>query len=519
MRLHDDPYQAPARPYDARGGRGSARSWSEFDRAADFGLGPAALRAVPAWAVFLLVALLARAITFGNPIVHNDEQFYFVAARAWLEGALPYVGVWDRKPIALFAIYLPAAALGFPAGIWAYQAMALASVSATASLIARFARRAGWSKGALAAGTAYILWLNLLEGQGGQAPVFYNLLMIAAADLIAPHPDDGQRPRRRLTHGVAALALVGLALQIKYSVVFEGLFFGLWWLWRERRLGASWPRWLGGGMMLVVAALAPTAAAWAIYTAIDQGAEFFFANFASFLSRRADPALDQLLFLVVIVLLTWPLLAGTALAWKARDENGPHRTLQAWLFAWAMAAVLGLLAMGTWFTHYALPMTVPLAICCAGFAAADRRGVNITMTFLAVALVAGQVMVEGKALARGTRAQFREVSRAIGTGPGCLYVYSGDTMFYPASGRCRLSRYLFPSHLGREREDGAIGVDQQEEIERILDARPQVVVLRAPYSGERADMRRLVMGRMEAAYRLKAHIRYGDNWDEVYELR
>jgi len=291
VRLDDDPYQAPPRPYDAADGRGSVRAWPELDGAADFGLGPTALRAVPAWAVFLLVALLARAITFGNPIVHNDEQFYFVAARAWLDGALPYVGVWDRKPILLFALYLPAAALGFPAGIWAYQAMALASVTATAALIARFARRAGWSKGALAAGTAYIVWLNLLEGQGGQAPVFYNLLMIVAAGLLAPRPDDAARPRRRLAHGVAALALVGLALQVKYSVVFEGLFFGHWWLWRERRLGARWPRWLGGGTLLVAAALAPTAAAWGAYTAIGQGPEFFFANFASFLSRKADPPL------------------------------------------------------------------------------------------------------------------------------------------------------------------------------------------------------------------------------------
>ena len=56
-------------------------------------------------------------------------------------------------------------------------------------------------------------------------------------------------------------------------------------------------------------------------------------------------------------------------------------------------------------------------------------------------------------------------------------------------------------------------------MRRILDLRPQVVVLRAPYSGERAAVRRLVMNRMAESYRLKAHIAYGDNFNDVYELR
>nr|WP_166180216.1 hypothetical protein [Altererythrobacter segetis] len=479
----------------------------------------AALDRLPCWAILLLVAIVARAITFGNPIVHNDEQFYFVAARAWLDGALPYVGVWDRKPIGLFAIYLPAAALGFPAGIWAYQAMALASATATAALIARLATRAGWGKGALAAAVAYILWLDLLEGQGGQAPVFYNLLMIAAAGLIAPREDDGERPRRRFLLGLAALALVGLAIQVKYSVVFEGVYFGIWWLWREARLGASWHRIAAGGATLVAVALAPTAAVWAAYTAMGRGSEFFFANFASFLSRQADPWPQQLFFLLLILLLTWPLMAGAALAWKARDRSGARRPMQDWLFGWAVAAVLGMLAMGTWFTHYALPMTVPLTICCAGFVASGRRGVKAALITLAIALVAGQVMLVSKGLVRGTRAQFWQTREAIAAGPGCLFVYSGDTMFYPATGRCALSRYLFPSHLSRTREDGAIGADQGMEIGRILDLRPQVVVLEAPYVGERGDTRQLVLDRLARAYRLKAHIAYGDGWDEVYELK
>jgi hypothetical protein len=478
----------------------------------------ARLRRSPRWVILLVVAILARAVTLGDPIVHSDEEFYFVMARAWLGGALPYVDVWDRKPIGLFLIYLPAAAFGYPAGIWAYQALALASVVATAVLIGRLAERAGWGKGALAAGAAYILWLDLLDGQGGQSPVFYNLPMIGAAVLLAPRADDAARPGRRLAQGAAALALVGLALQVKYAVVFEGLYFGLWWLWREQRLGASWQRLIGGAALLVAAALLPTAAAWASYAAAGHGREFVFANFLSIAARHPDPPASQLLNLAAIAAVMAPLLAGTALAWRLGRTADAHGTMQRWLFGWLLTAIFGLLAVGTWFSHYALPALAPLTVCCAGFVARHRNGPKTAVLLLLLALFAGQAVLAGKRAARGTPAQFAALAREVGSGSGCLYVYSGDTMLYAATHRCALSRYVFPSHLNREREHGATGVDQVAEAGRIMDRRPQVVILLAPFSRERAAVRAQVMTRLAQSYRLKAHIPYGAGWAEVYEL-
>jgi hypothetical protein len=479
----------------------------------------AAARTLPRWAMILLIALAARAVTFGNPIVHSDEEFYFVAARAWLDGALPYVGVWDRKPIGLFLIYLPAAALGYPAGVWVYQAMALASTTATAGLIARLAERAGWSRGALAAGATYILWLDLLEGQGGQSPVFYNLLTAGAALLICPRADDADKPRQRLVRGVAALALVGLALQVKYSVIFEGLYFGLWWLWRECRLGAGRGRAIAGAALLVASAVAPTAAAWAGYAAIGHAREFLFANFLSIAERRTDRLAAQLANLAVIVAVLAQLFVGATLAWRRRQGTAEDRARQTWLFGWALAALFGLIAVGTWFSHYALPTLVPLAACSAGFVARHRQGPKIATAVLAVAFLGGQAMLELKQGYRGAPAQFSAVARAVGTGPGCLYVYSGDSMLYAATERCALSRYVFPSHLDRKREEGAVGVDQLAEAGRIMDRRPEVVVMRAPFSGERADVRALISRRLKQDYALRAHVPYGRDWVEVYHLR
>ncbi|THD36282.1 MAG: hypothetical protein E7773_09225 [Sphingomonas sp.] len=468
---------------------------------------------LPRWSQLLLVAIIARVATFGNPIVHVDESFYFVTARSMLDGALPYVDIWDRKPIGLFLLYTPAAAFGLPLGIWVYQAMALASVVMTASLIARLAERAGWRHGALAGAIAYIVWLDLLEGQGGQAPVFYNLLMAGAATLIASSDRDHD-PGSRFRRGLGAMALVGIALQIKYSVVFEGLFFGLWWLWREHRRRRHAVPMLVEGALLALVALVPTALAWGYYASIGHGPEFLYANFQSIAARQPDPIGEQLGNLFKIVLITSPLAAAAILAWLRGTDRGGIR---GWLFAWLLAAVLGLLVFGSWFDHYALPVLVPLCICVAGFADDPRRSPKIATVVLLIAFLVGEATVVVKRLNRGGPAQFARVIDAIGHGPGCLYVYSGDPMLYPMSGRCRLSRYVFPSHLGRKRERGAIGVDQQAEIERILALKPAVVVLRTPYFGERSELRALVIMRMAKEYRLAAQVPLGGDSMSVFK--
>ena len=73
---------------------------------------PSSLRSPPANAAILLaVALAIRAWQFGNPVVHVDEEFYYFTGTALWHGLLPFVDVWDRKPVGLFLLYaLPAGA-------------------------------------------------------------------------------------------------------------------------------------------------------------------------------------------------------------------------------------------------------------------------------------------------------------------------------------------------------------------------------------------------------------------------
>jgi hypothetical protein len=453
------------------------------------GLGAAAA-ALPRWLVLLVTAVAVRAVTFGDPVVAVDEQFYWVTAQRMLHGALPFVDIWDRKPVGLFLLYAPAAALGMPWGILAYQLMALACVVLTAGMIARTADRLGWSAGALPAALLYILMLNVADGQGGQAPVFYNLLTIGAIALLLPRAGDRDGDPARVGRNLLAMLLIGLALQVKYTVLFEGLFFGLWLLRREALLGASLIHVARRGLGYAGMAMLPTLLVAGVYASLGQIDAWSYANFGSILDRKTDPLIDLVgAFFEVMVPLA-PLLVLSGLGWRRLQSRETAGNAPVLVFGWLIAAMVGLIVFGSWFPHYALPVMVPASLCCAAFFAHDRTGRRIVApALLAVALIAGTVSVVIAQAKRGNAAQFATIADAVGRGPGCLYVHSGDSMLYGATGRCTLSPWLFPSHLSRERENGALGVDQIAEVDRIFAQHPAVVVMRTPFRGERLEVR------------------------------
>jgi hypothetical protein len=89
-------------------------------------------------------------------------------------------------------------------------------------------------------------------------------------------------------------------------------------------------------------------------------------------------------------------------------------------------------------------------------------------------------------------------------------------MLYPATGRCAVSRYVFPSHLTRAREAGAIGVDQASEIRHVFAAAPEVVVMGPPYDGERPEIRSLALDLLAQRYRLAGQVKLGRKRVSIY---
>jgi 4-amino-4-deoxy-L-arabinose transferase-like glycosyltransferase len=490
------------------------------------GYGQAARRGegLSAFVVFLLVALLLRGATIGFPVIHFDEQFYLLVGDRMWQGALPFVDIWDRKPLGLFLLYAGIRLLGGE-GIVQYQIVAMASVVATSLVIYRMARMVAGHRGALCAGAVYQACLAGFLCIGGQAPVFYNLLM-ALAGWGMLRIWVAADARHLLRDGLAVMALVGLALQIKYTVVFEGVGFGLALIWIGHRAG-----WHGSGgkrgrlflaaLAWSLTALVPTLAAWGYYAAIGHGAAFFQANFLSIFGRHEEMggALFRLAKEMAALTPVW-----LAIFWAPRVMPAlPVRQAAArgFLRYWAFVAVLGFLLFGTWYDHYVAPMLVPLLALAAPalFAGRAAGGVGRWLTWLLIcasfAFAAG-VSVANLRL-HGTTAQVDEaatmIDAALDTGgeKGCLYINEGDPILYLKTHACFATRYVFPNHLNGMVDAGALEVSPTQEVERIMASHPQAVVMTVKPSAMPVNWqtRHLLFQRLGRDYRLVGMARVG----------
>ena len=469
------------------------------------------------WRAFAAITLAAGVLRWqalGDPFSGFDEQFYLLMGDRMLHGAVPYVDLFDRKPVGLFLIYAGARALGGE-GFIQYQLIALGFASGSAFLLWRavLRRHGHWSAANIA--VLYLVWLNFMEGEGGQAEVLFNLPMIGAA-LLVWHAWDARTSSpvhgTSAARGAAAMLLVGIALQIKYTVIFEGVYFGAV-LIAAQYLGADRPRAPAvrrtAALALVWMACAglPTALAALWYWQRGSFDAFVFANLWSGFGRRPVAA-DLLLWgaakqVAILALLLIP----AALAW----QRGNGRS--AFLIGWLGTGVLGIVVLRDVLSpHYAIALLPPLLLLIAPLLR-DQPARRIALAALALVAALSQIVLFVTHHRFGGADQAQALARAAQPRDGCLYVYDGPPALYLLTHACLPTRYAFPGHLNTAEEGStaALGVDPAAEVSRIMASQPEVVVDVAPAfeRGNRAT--RAVLGAALARdYRLTARLPRGD---------
>ncbi|MEH3158134.1 MAG: hypothetical protein PGN08_03890 [Sphingomonas taxi] len=429
-------------------------------------------RGLAVFALLLGWAVAIRARDFGNPIIHVDEQYYLLVGDRMLHGALPYIDLWDRKPVGLFLIF--AAIRLLPGdGILAYQLVATLFAAATAWLVVRGGERLGAPRaGALVAGLAYILWLSLLSGRGGQSPVFYNLFTAGAAVLTLRLPALAAARARGaiVANGAAACLLAGLAIQTKYTPVVEGAFFGLVHLWYLRRAGASVALIAGAATLWAILGILPTGLVVADYWRRGPAAfqAFWFSNVTSVSLRKGYPLAKIAARLAGTTAQLLPFIVCAVMTWRLRPRGSER-----WIaYGWLVAALVAFAMIGAFFDHYALPLMVPLAMIAAP---ALGRGRAVPLAVIGYGLI---LFVARVVLPPTDAASARAVARVMAANDrgGCPYVFAGDSVLYLLADACIPTAYAFPSTLAYDAERGATGVDEAAEVRRILSARPPVIV-------------------------------------------
>lgn len=423
-------------------------------------------------ALCLISAIILRFASLGDPDLHVDEAFYFYVGQQMHHGAVPYVDIWDRKPLGLFILYWIFA--GISASVWSYQLAALISVAATSFLITRIVKF--WA-GPIAQGLAaltYLALLHPLNGHGGQGPVFYNLAMTAATLCTMrafPALQQGLVPN----FAWLSMALCGLALSIKQTTLFEGVFLALW------MLGVMWIATRSISRIMVVAASFALLGALPMlliglwYYAAGYWPQFWFAMVTSNTVRPSIP-MATTVNIPVVVQIIGLILAGSLSALLLHRNKPGFSQYRGFLTAWLIAAIIGFASVGSFLDHHALSLLPPL--CVIASVHYERQPIGpvlaLTISFSAMA----QSNPFAFSLHQRSRQDFQTAQRLIATdGPDIrLLVYDGPLQLYATPGVHPLTRLIFPMHFNSISEIGTSYYPQTGEVDRILAQRPTAVV-------------------------------------------
>ncbi len=335
----------------------------QFEPASQFALPRLSLRSnLLIFVLFSGVSLLLRLPGFFRSVLDWDESLYFLMAEQWRGGHLPYLTIWDNKPVGIYAIFALFQTI-FGNGIGAIRIAAVVASARTSFMIYRIVLKIGSDEQRYAIGAAVfsgLMFAIAALSNGGQASnteLFMVIFTCGAAWCVFDRKLLAARP---VLKSFCAGLLLGSAFMIKYVMVFEAITLTLALIFttpavsRGRRLamlaaaiaGASLPMLLTGVLYLHAGA----APIW-----LDESILSNLRRSAAGFARIDLPFAEKLVKWISLN------IAGAIVVWRALRD--PRDATAMVLALWLITAALGVIAAKSFYSHYFIEMLPPLCVC------------------------------------------------------------------------------------------------------------------------------------------------------------
>jgi len=398
-----------------------------------------------AGALLLALGFLAIALSrvlLGNIKVDWDEELYFLIARGWSHGQLPYRDIFDHKPPAVYLIYLLGTGFGksFP--------LLRAIIDVALLLGAYFFVKALQPQGTPLWRATLTIGLFALfsyrEGGGTNTELLYvPALLLATAMLVSEKP-------------IAAGVFAASALAIKYTCALDllGIFIFYCSAYSKTpKFKSTLAKWV----------IASTIATLFVYGSfylyfqqqgIDLFNEIITRNLQHGSGERATLVTKNGLFYFLQIIV--PLIAVTA-AFSSKAALTNFKVLGALLIWLALSIMQGLLT-GKYYYHYFIPAFIP------AIAIVLSLRPKVQFNALAIALILGGSFLIYTDTVKTRHAHQRQASMIQ---PYCAAINNGayimDTFLagYRICGAQKFDKYAFPAfylspHFARISESGGM---------------------------------------------------------------
>lgn len=446
------------------------------------------------FSVLLAFCVLIRSPIYGVWNYDIDDQFYYLIGQRLRHGETLYIDIWDRKGPALYLLYAAIGAITTsPLG---YQLAATFSAALGGFGVTRIARLLTRPGAALMGGAAYSALLCQFGGENGQAPVFYNSLVIAGAWAIASRLNL-LRCGRIDGSVIAGVVAAGLAVMFKQSAAIEAAFFGFVIAALLIRSGRSHGRVAATIALLALLGTLPTLATLALYYAEGHFGALWQALVTSNLDRSYYSVGERLWYLLVLggrlaLPLTFAVIGAVEFARAPKGDAQPMDVFR-FVVLWTLAATVAVIGFPAVFVHYALTLLAPLCILAALFFARSSTGMIAGCILIVTALILGG-MPDRLRYFRALRAADALESYVRDQSPNRrVFVWGVPSALYTRLDSRPPSPLLFAPHFYEESESHATGHDPVVELHRILDWRPEAVVVQDPLAMLDANLKTIAV--------------------------
>ncbi|PJZ45472.1 hypothetical protein [Leptospira brenneri] len=310
--------------------------------------------------VLALFGYAFRYFTFSVSVLDWDEITYFIMGKGILLGKIPYVDLWDIKPIGIYLIHA-ISLLVLPYHTEVLRWTSFLHLLGLAMVVSSFVKNQSWIQRLFCGTLVLYFFSRLSSGLSANSEIYFLFYEWLGISFFF-----------RKNSISISFFLLGIAFLIKYIIFFDVVFLGLYALWK-RSESTSFLRICLEMSTFVI----PIGTSILIYYFLGHSQEFFDALLTVSSKHQTNETIG--FPFGTLISLFWPLFF---LGFVTLLSDRKFTSYKIVLVALTLTALLGASYTGYYFQHYFLALVPPLAIL-----ATPARKVSWQLSIFALFLV------------------------------------------------------------------------------------------------------------------------------------
>lgn len=466
--------------------------------------------------LFLTLSLVLRFPSFFESIIDWDESLYILMGRSLANGHLPYIEVWDHKPVGMSVLFALAFIL-LGNSIFSIRLLSCIAVAVTCYFLYRLGRIVGNNNEivGLFSGIIYAILSLTNNGLAAKPEIFYLPFVTIGFYLLL---STKSYPEQLLKFNSLRLFLAGLsmgfALQVKQVVIFDFiavLLIATINIYQEstsKRFLFVLQKIFRCYILLITGLVLPFLLALFYYSLNGYFNEYIYANFTANVIRSTDAlSLNNLAKALLVqpiqYFLLWSCLGLTiySLLFSKAIEPQAKKNLY-FLLIWFLMSCVGVIYTKNFWSPYFLQLLPSLCLvsaCTASRIVYQEKGRQTTRHRLALATLFIGLLISFyfafRAVKKSTEIIYYHYIKGIkywGDPPGevadylrtkvpegaYIYVVDYEPIIYFLVRAKVPTKYVFPPHMFDGHLAKVAGVNPFQEVKSIIQKKPLYIIKR-----------------------------------------